>query len=89
MHTHGYDEYEEGHDNYDIYQEEIKVDQNFTVSNREGLTELETGDVELLNEEADPSNKHLQKSKCLLERQKRCERLDAHVMEADFDADDF
>jgi hypothetical protein len=33
--------------------------------------------------------KHLQKSKHLLERQERCERLNAHVVEADYDADDF
>jgi hypothetical protein len=42
-----------------------------------------------LDEEAGPSNKRLRKSKLLLERQKRHERLDAHVTEADYDADDF
>jgi hypothetical protein len=47
----------------DIYQEEIEVDQNFKVSDGTCLTELDTGDVELLDEEADPSKKHIQKSK--------------------------
>jgi hypothetical protein len=43
------------------------------VSDRVGLTELHTYDAELLDEEAGPSNKHLQKSKCPLERQERHE----------------
>jgi hypothetical protein len=42
-----------------------------------------------LDEEAGPSNKCLRKSKYLLERQERRERLDARVAEVDFDADDF
>jgi heme oxygenase len=42
-----------------------------------------------LDEEASPSNKHLQKSKRLLEIQERHEWLDARVMEVDPDADDF
>jgi hypothetical protein len=37
----------------------------------------------LLDEEAGPSNKQLRKSKHLLERQERHERLDARVTEAD------
>jgi hypothetical protein len=73
MHTPQYDEYIEGHEDNDIYQEEIEVDQNFTVSDGVGLVELDTGDLELLDEEADPSNKHLRKSKHLLERQERRE----------------
>jgi hypothetical protein len=73
MHTHRYDEYVEGHEDDDIYEEEIEVDQNFTVSNGAGLTELDTGDVELFDKEGGPSNEHLQKSKRLLERQERCE----------------
>jgi hypothetical protein len=68
MHTHRYDEYVEGHEDDDIYQEEIEVDQNFMVSNGPGLTELDTSDIELLDEEVGPSNKRLQKSKSLLER---------------------
>jgi hypothetical protein len=32
MHTHRYDEYLEGHEDQDIYQVEIEVDQNFIVS---------------------------------------------------------
>jgi hypothetical protein len=39
------------------------------VSDGAGLAELDTGDVELLDEEVGPSNKCLQKLKCLLERQ--------------------
>jgi hypothetical protein len=73
MHTRRSDEYIEGHKDDDIYQEEIEVDQNFMVSDMAGLTELDTGDAELLDEEADPSNKRLQKSKCILERQERHE----------------
>jgi hypothetical protein len=42
-----------------------------------------------LDEKTGPSNKRLQKSKRLLERQERCERLDACVAEANSDADDF
>jgi hypothetical protein len=89
MHTRRYDEHIEGHEDGDIYQDEIEVDQNFTVSNGASLTELDTVDIELLDEEAGPSNKHLQKSKYLLKRQEACERLDARVIEADFDADNF
>jgi hypothetical protein len=48
MHSHRYDEYIERHDYDDIYQEEIEVHQNLTVSNGVGLTELDTGDTELL-----------------------------------------
>jgi hypothetical protein len=59
------------------------------VSDGAGLTELDTGDVELLDEEAGPSKKHLRKSTHLLKRQERHECLDARVTEADFNADDF
>jgi hypothetical protein len=38
-----------------------------------GLSELDIGDVQLLDEEAGPSNKHIQKSKSLLKRQERRE----------------
>jgi hypothetical protein len=72
MHTHRYDEYV-GHEDDDIYQEEIEVDQNFLVSNGAGLIELDTGDIQLLDEEVGPSNKCLRKSKRLLERQERRE----------------
>jgi hypothetical protein len=89
MHTHQYDEYVEGHEDDDIYQEEIEVDQNFMISDRASLVELDTGDVELLlGEEAGPLNKHLQKLKHLLKRQERRERLDARVAKADSNADD-
>jgi hypothetical protein len=57
MHTHRYDEYVEGHEDDDIYQEENKVDQNFTVYDGACLTELDTSDAELLDEEEGPSNK--------------------------------
>jgi hypothetical protein len=59
MHTHRYNENIEGHEDDNIYQEEIEVDQNFTVSDGAGLTELDTDDVELLDEEAGPSNKRI------------------------------
>jgi hypothetical protein len=59
------------------------------VSDRAGLMELDTDDTKLLDEEAGPSNKCLQKSKRLLENQERRERLDARVTEANSDADDF
>jgi hypothetical protein len=49
-----YDEYVERHEDDDIYQEEIEVDQNFMISNGSGLAELDTGDAELLDEEVDP-----------------------------------
>jgi hypothetical protein len=73
MHTRQYDEYVQGHEDDDIYQEEIEVDQDFMVSNGAGLVELDTCDVELLDEEAGPSNKCLQTSKCFLERKERRE----------------
>jgi hypothetical protein len=85
MHTRRYDEYIEGQEE-DIYQEEIEVDQNFIVFGGADLIELDTGDVHLLDEEAGPSNTCLRKSKSLLERQKRRERLVACVVEADSDA---
>jgi hypothetical protein len=42
-----------------------------------------------MEEEPCPSKKCLRKSKCVIETQERCERLDARVAEADSDADDF
>jgi hypothetical protein len=63
MHTCRYDEYVEEHEYDDIYQEEIEVDQNFTVFDGAGLAKLDIGDVELLEEEAGPSNKRFQKIK--------------------------
>jgi hypothetical protein len=59
MHTHRYGEYVEGHEDEDIYQEEIEVEQNFTVSDGAGLTKLDTGNVELLDKEAGHSKKRL------------------------------
>jgi hypothetical protein len=59
------------------------------ISDRAGLVELDTDDVDLLDEEACPSKKFLQKSKRLLERHERRKQLDARVTEADSDADDF
>jgi hypothetical protein len=50
MHTHQYDKYIERHEDDNIYQEEIEVDQNFMVFDGVGLTKLDTGDVELLDE---------------------------------------
>jgi hypothetical protein len=73
MHTRRYDEHAEGHKDDDIYQEEIEVDQNFTISDGVSLAELDTGDAELLDEEVGPSKKCIKKSKHLLERQERRE----------------
>jgi hypothetical protein len=73
MHTHQYDEYIQGHEDDDIYQEQIEVDQNFMASDRAGLAELDIGDVQLLNaleQIKASSNKCIQKSKCVLKRQK-------------------
>jgi hypothetical protein len=69
MHTCRYDEYIVGREDDDIYQEEIEVDQNFMLSDGARLIELDTSDVELLDEEACPSKKRIQKSKRFLERQ--------------------
>jgi hypothetical protein len=46
----------------DVYQEEIEEHKNFTVFDGEKLIELATRDVELMEEEQDPSRKCLQKS---------------------------
>jgi hypothetical protein len=54
IHTPRYDVYIERHEDDDIYQEEIEVDQNFMVSDGAGLVELDTGDIDLLDEEAGP-----------------------------------
>jgi hypothetical protein len=56
------------HENDDVirvYQEENEGDQGlrFTVSEKVGLTELATRDVELMEDELGPSKKRLQKSK--------------------------
>jgi hypothetical protein len=42
-----------------------------------------------MKEELGPLEKRLRKSKWLAEKQERCERLNAHVTEANSDADDF
>jgi hypothetical protein len=52
MHTCRYDECIERHEDDDIYQEEIEIHQNFMISDGVDLTELATGDTELLDEEA-------------------------------------
>jgi hypothetical protein len=54
MYTCQYDEYMERHKDDDIYQEEIEVHQNFTISNEASFVELETGDAELLDKDAGP-----------------------------------
>jgi ketosteroid isomerase-like protein len=48
-----------------VYQEENEGHQSlsFTVSDGVGLTKLATRDVVLMEEESDPSKKHLRKSK--------------------------
>jgi hypothetical protein len=90
--THRYDAYVEIHDDDDVvhaYQEEIEGRQCFIVSDGAGLTELVTRDIELMEQESGPSKKHIRKSKRVTERQERCERLNAHVAEADSDGGDF
>jgi hypothetical protein len=62
--TRRYDAYVERHDDGDVvhvYQEENKGNQSlsFTVSDRVGLTELATHDVDLREEEPGPSKKRL------------------------------
>jgi hypothetical protein len=94
MGTHWYDAYMERHGDDDIvhvYQEENEGDQDlrFTVSDGAGLAELATRDVELMEDEPGPSEKRLQNSKWLTEKQERCEWLNARVAEADLDANDF
>jgi hypothetical protein len=94
MDTHRYDAYKERHNNDDIihvYQEENEGDQGLcsTVSDGAGLTELATRDVELMEDEPGPSKKCIRKSKRLAEKQERHERLNARVVEADSNADDF
>jgi hypothetical protein len=92
MDTRRYDAYVKRHDDDDVvhvYQEEIDVHQCFTVSDGAGLTELATCDIELMKEEPDPSKKRIWKSKHVIERQERHEQLNAHVAEADSNADDF
>jgi hypothetical protein len=44
MHTCGYDEYVEGHEDDNINQEEIEVDQNFMVSDGQVSSKLDIGD---------------------------------------------
>jgi hypothetical protein len=92
--THRYDACMERYNDDDVvhvYQEENEGHQSisFTVSDRVGLTELVTRDVELMEEESGPSKKHLRKSKRLIEKQEMREQLNAHVAEADSDAADF
>jgi hypothetical protein len=92
MDAHRYDAYVKRHDDDDVvhvYQEEIDGHQCFPVSNRVGLTELATWDVDLMEEEPGTSKKHIRKSKCVIEIQERCEWLNACVTKADSDADYF
>jgi hypothetical protein len=68
MDTHRYDAYMERHDDDDVvhvYQEENEGCQSlsFTVSDRTGLAELATRDVELMEEEPCHLKKRLRKSK--------------------------
>jgi hypothetical protein len=68
MDTRRYDAYMERHNDDDVvhvYQEENEGHQSlsFTLSDGAGLIELTTRDVELMEEEPDPSKKCLHKSK--------------------------
>jgi hypothetical protein len=62
IHTRRYDEYMERNEEGDVYQEEIKEDENFKVSDRATLTELATHAVEVMEEKQGPSKKRLPKS---------------------------
>jgi hypothetical protein len=71
MDTHRYDAYVERHNDDDVihvYQEEIEGHQRFTISDRAGLSELTTHDVDLIEEEPGPSKKRIRKSKHVTER---------------------
>jgi hypothetical protein len=48
--------------------EEIEVDQNFMVSDRVGLTELDIGDIELLYEEEGRSKKNTIKNQSVFSK---------------------
>jgi hypothetical protein len=96
MGTCRYNAYMERHDDDDddvihVYQEENEGDQglSFTVSYGARLTLLGTRDVELMEEEPGPSKKCLRKWKWLTEKQERREQLNARIIEADLDADNF
>jgi hypothetical protein len=78
MDTRRYHTYVERLDDDDvihIYQEENEGHQSlsFTVSDRAGLAELATRDVELMEEESGPSKKCIRKSKQLAKKQERHE----------------
>jgi hypothetical protein len=78
MDTRRCDAYMERHDDDDVihvYQEENEGHQSlsFTIPGGMGLTELATCDVELMEEESDPSKKRLRKSKRLTKKQERRE----------------
>jgi hypothetical protein len=79
MHTRRYDEYVEGYDDDDIYQEEIEVDQNFMISDGASLTELDTDDVELFYEEACPSKNAFKNQSVFLKDKKDVNNL-MHVL---------
>jgi hypothetical protein len=94
MDTRWYDAYVERHDDDDVihvYQEENEGHQSISLSvfDGAGLAELAARDVELMEEEPGPLTKRLQKSKWVAKKQERHERLNARVVEADSDADDF
>jgi hypothetical protein len=80
-----------------VYQKGINEHQNFIESNGARLTELATPDIEWMEEEQGPPKKRLQKSqgpskKSLQKSQRVIEKrqwLNAHVVMADSDADDF
>jgi hypothetical protein len=82
----------ERHDDDDVvhvHKEEIERQQCFNVSDRAGLVELATRDVELMEEEPGPSKKCIWKSNCVTKRQEMHERLNARVTEVDSNAKDF
>jgi hypothetical protein len=65
IHTRRYDECMERNEEDDVYQEQFKEHENFTVSDGARLTELATRDVELIEEEQGPSNNVFKNHKVL------------------------
>ena len=85
-----YIESNEDEDEFDIYQEEIG-EQDITISDGEGLSELSRGNIELMPDDPGPSRRRRRQPQRLIEEdeEQRRERLHSRVVQADSDADDF
>jgi hypothetical protein len=89
VHPRRYDAYLESTEEDDIVYQEIFEGQTLTVSDGAELAQLATGTVELMTEEPGPSKKDVRRSQRIIEKEQRLEQLNARVVEADSDADDF